>query len=103
MRPLRKDVHATEGEERHTMNAKEILLASSLLSVAADEFGNHGCNDWSFPADWAREDQIAFVREYHEWNGDPEEFRESHLHLPDYAVMAFLAHKLKKIAFDASR
>jgi hypothetical protein len=33
-------------------------------------------------------------KEYHEWNGDPEEFNPRFLALHDYAVMSFLAHKL---------
>jgi len=38
---------------------------------------------------------VQFVREFHDYNGDPEQFDESHLHLPDYAVMGFLAYKLR--------
>lgn len=76
------------------MNAKERLLAAGMLRLASDAFANHGCNDWSFPEDWTQEEKIQFVLEYHEWNGDPEEFNANYLHLPDCAVMDFLADKL---------
>lgn len=76
------------------MNAKERALAASLLRTASDDFANHGCNDWEWPADWTHEQKTEFVREYHEWNDDPEEFDADYLHLPDFAVMAFLAHKI---------
>lgn len=31
------------------MNKALLLLAADLLDEAADEFGNHGCNDMSLP------------------------------------------------------
>ena len=36
---------------------------------------------------------MEFVRAYHDWNGDPEEFDPNHLHLPNFAVVEFLASK----------
>jgi len=79
------------------MNAKEKALAAKMLEMASDEFGNHGCNDVdeSFWEGWTRDERIEFVKQYHEYNGDPEEFTPNHLHLPDFAIMGFLAHKLK--------
>jgi hypothetical protein len=74
---------------------KEMALAAALLDEASESYSNHGCNDWEFPADWTRAEKVAFVRAWHEWNGDPEEFDEKHLSLPDYAVMSFLADRLR--------
>lgn len=76
------------------MTNKELLLAAQLLNEASDHYANHSCNDWKFPIDWTHEERVKFVKEFHEFNGDPNEFDETFLRLPDYAVMAFLASKL---------
>ena len=78
------------------MNDKEKELAAHWLHEASDVFGNHGCNDvpndvWK---DWTLEERQTFVKEYHAWNGDPAEYDPKWLHLPDFAIMSFLAHKL---------
>ena len=77
------------------MNDKEKLIAASMLKELSSKLGNECCNDWSFPASWSEDEKITFVKEYHDWNGDPEEFLETHLHLPDFCVASFLAHKLR--------
>jgi len=79
------------------MNPKEKAIAAKLLQIARDEFADHGCNDLdsNFWDGWAHSEIVQFVREFHDYNGDPEQFDESHLHLPDYAVMGFMAHKLR--------
>lgn len=79
------------------MNIKERMLAVSLLEMASVAFASHGCNDWEFPNSWTKDEKIAFLKEYHEWNGDPEEFSERYLHIQDFSVMAFLAHKIEKM------
>ena len=81
----------------HRMNKKEINLLCHFLYLASDEFGNHGCNDVeeSVWKEWTLEERKEFVREYCIWNGDLEEYDESNLHLPDFAIMGFLKHKLK--------
>lgn len=76
------------------MTTKEKILAAQMLNEAADVYGDKSCNDWEWPKDWTHEERVIFCREYHAWNCDPESFSESHLHLPDYAVMKFLASKL---------
>lgn len=78
------------------MTPKEMHLAATLLQLAGEHYSNHGCNDWDFPADWTMDEQRAFVREYHEYNGDPQEYDPHFLHLSDSAVMGFLAHKLRR-------
>jgi len=79
------------------MNKKEKAIAAKLMQMARDEFGDHGCNDLDsdFWDGWTIDERKQFIREYHEYNGDPEEFDENYLHLPDYAVMGFMAHKLR--------
>lgn len=75
---------------------KELELTSALLKMAADKFGNHGCNDVeeSIYDGWTIEERKKLVKEYEEYNGTPEEFDENFLHLPDFALMGFMAHKL---------
>jgi hypothetical protein len=75
---------------------KEKAFAVHWLRIAADHYGDHVCNDMEFPRAWTRDDCEDFVRRYHDWNGDAEEFRATWLHLPDYAAMAFLAHLLEQ-------
>ena len=80
------------------MKDKEKLLAAKFLEEASDEFSNHGCNDVSksFFKGWSLEERQTFVKEYHEWNGDLEEYDSEELDLPDFGIMSFLAAKLKK-------
>ena len=77
------------------MNLKERELAAQMLDAASDEYSDHGCNDWNFPSDWTHEERLTFVKDYHDFNGNPGDFLPTHLHLPDFAVMSFLAHKLR--------
>ncbi len=78
------------------MNEKENKLAAKFLKLSSDEFGNHGCNDVddSVYEGWTLEERQQFVKEFHDWNGDPEEYDPEFLHLHDYAIMSFLAYKL---------
>lgn len=86
------------------MTKEEMKLAANLLKAASDVFGNHGCNDYDLaeviPS--VRE-RNRLVREMHEWNGDPEEYEalkagEPDYRIPDFALFAFLAHKLEQEA-----
>lgn len=72
-----------------------MVLAASLLDEVASEYANHGCNDWEYPSDWSQQEKEEFCAEYHEWNGDPEEYNPKFLNLPDFAVMRFLAYKIQ--------
>ena len=78
------------------MNIKERKLLAYFLELATDEFGNHGCNDVneSVWEDWTLEERRKFVKEFHDYNGDPEYYIEGFHHIPDYAIMGFFAHKL---------
>ena len=79
------------------MNDKEKQLAAEFLELAGSEFSNHGCNDVdeSFWKDWTLEERQQFVKEYYDYNGDPETYDPDFIHLPDWAIMKFLAHKLE--------
>lgn len=81
--------------EKDKMNQKENALAAQMLKMASESYSNHGCNDWDWPEDWGIKERQDFTKAYHEWNGNPEEFDPKFLSLPDFAVMAFLAAKLK--------
>ena len=76
----------------------ERKLIARLLSIADEEFGNHCCNDLNLEeVGLSEEESRDLVIAYHDWNGDPEEVAEVrnwHWDLPDFALMAFMAHKL---------
>lgn len=80
------------------MTDKEKRLTAKFLTLASEEFGSHGCNDVedSMWEGWSKEDRQQFVKEYHEWNGDPNKFNPNYLHIPDYAIMHFLSYKVLK-------
>jgi hypothetical protein len=79
------------------MNAKEKKLASCLLKEAANEFGNHGCNDVDEKLydGWTKEERQQFCKEFEEWNGSPDDYNPNFLYLPDFALMDFLAYKIE--------
>ncbi len=76
------------------LNPKEAALVVQFLNEYSDELGNNGCNDWKFPPEWSQSEKETFVKEYHDYNGDPQEFDLTNLNLPDFAVASFLAYKL---------
>lgn len=73
------------------MTQAQLLCMADLLDAAADKFGNHGCNDWDWPAGVPEADRMAIVRAFHDWNGDPQEFDPEWLSLPDFAAMRYFA------------
>ena len=79
------------------ISKKELALAAKMLELASDQFSNHGCNDVDENVydGWTLEERQQFVKEFHEWNGDPEEYEETFLHLGDSTIMSFLAAKLE--------
>ena len=88
----------TSGEE---MNPKWLKLAGDLLELAADEFSNHGCNDWEWPDSWSAIERREFAKSVWANCGTPEYYDPKHLHLPDMVVMSFLADQLKKMACES--
>ncbi len=75
---------------------KESQLVQDFLKEYADRLGRDGCNDWRFPSDWTVLEKEEFVKSYHVWNGDPDEYDPKRLALPNFAVVDFLAYKISK-------
>lgn len=82
-------------------------VASNLMSEAAREFGNHGCNDLDLSTlGLTRDEQIALVTFMHEKNGDPEEIPNAIKSLPmisDFCVMHACAKWLKDMSNRCGR
>ena len=74
----------------------ERMLMAIILEMASDVFGNHGCNDFDLNKYITPEQGKEFMRQYHEYNGDPEEWDpdEYNGQFYDFAVMGFMAHKI---------
>jgi hypothetical protein len=70
------------------MNYKEKLLAAHLLSLAADEFSNHGCNDFDLGKFMNQDEIEQFVAEWSEWNGDATE-QEDRKNLIDRTILRY--------------
>lgn len=71
------------------MKNHEKQLASVMLKDYSNALGNRCCNYFEFPRDLSEYQKIDFVKEFHIWNGDPEEFDPEYLFMPDYAVASF--------------
>lgn len=99
------------------MTNNEKRLASALLEMAADEFINHGCNDFHKLVEIIpdRDDRAALIREVDKWEQlrleDVEltEFRERCIAdesddlgciLTDYQLMCYLSAKLLPNPWD---
>lgn len=78
------------------MIKREKKLAAELLFDAGEKFANNMCNDVdeSYFDGWTLAQRRKFVKEFHEWNGDIEDYNENHLHIPDFALMKFISHRL---------
>ncbi len=82
------------------MTKNEISLTIHLLKMASDEFSNHGCNDYYLAKIIADpEERRALMKQYHEYNGDPEEWRaeSNYDYAPDWLLMIFMAKKLQDL------
>lgn len=95
------------------LTPSELKLAAHLLEMAADQYSNHGCNDFpEFASMMSLEYRNQFVKDFEEWN-DPELAEENYHDNPveqeregndyrmmDWMAMDFVAHKLKAAAGD---
>lgn len=79
------------------MNQKELALAAKFLSDYSDRLGNDTCNDWKFPDDWTDAERMTFIWEFHQANGDPQEFNPAHKHIDNSAVAFLLARKISAV------
>lgn len=87
------------------MNTKEKLLTSNMLRLASNKFSNFGCNDldediWT---GWCINERQDLVKEFCEYNGDVENYDPDFLHLSDWLLMEFLAHKLETETTNSSK
>ncbi len=76
------------------MNEKEMKLALDFLDKYEDVCSDEMCNDYWFPKNWTEQEQIQLCKEYHEYNGDPEEFEGAN-DLNNFMVVAIIAAKLR--------
>lgn len=76
------------------LNQHDYELVRGFLREYKDRLANDGCNDWEFPETWSKFSKEDFIKRYHAWNGDPEEYNPKRLRLPNFAVVSFLAHKM---------
>lgn len=92
------------------INKRWLALAGQLLSAAAEDFSNHGCNDWKWPADWTsdkrRELATAMVeanigRPRHAFTAsdvtEVESLCNGDYGPPDWWVMKFLGKQLQDV------
>jgi hypothetical protein len=77
------------------MTGVHAKAAAVLLDLAADEFSNHGCNDWSFPDDWTATERQTFYDGYYAYVDDPEIPKDPRF-MQDWLVMRYLVHLLKQ-------
>jgi hypothetical protein len=80
-----------------SLSKNENKLFRLLVEYANDFLGNQGCNILSqeMKDTLSQEEWIKLNKEFHEWNGDSEEFDPNNfIYLPDFAVLAFLSRKV---------
>lgn len=83
------------------MNKKDKALAAHMLKMAAEEFGNHGCNDFNLAElGWTVEERRDLMKRMREDNGDPENFdpKQDYKYFMDWWLMSFFAHQLENEA-----
>lgn len=76
------------------MNRKELQLVASFLEMLDDILGNRCCNDWDFPDDWTESEKTDFVKQFHEANGDPEEYTEGDTIIQDFCAVYLVRQKV---------
>jgi hypothetical protein len=90
--------------EYNAQQIRNLRLASSLLILASEKFSDHGSNDLNISRFLpTKEERIDFDREYHIWNGDPEEhdpeFAGNNRIVNDSIVMYFIASEILDLAY----
>ena len=74
---------------------KEKEIASAMLKHHSSALGYRCCNDFEWPSNWTDEEKTKFTKEFHDWNGDPEEYKQGDVLSSDFSVAAFIAFKLE--------
>lgn len=78
------------------MNDKEKKLAADLLMLAAEEFGNHGCNDIddSLFEGWTDEEKTKLCQDYEMVNSRGRDYQPGDTINSDFVAMYAMAYKL---------
>lgn len=83
------------------MSNKEIKLAAKMLDRLSYILSNRGCNDWKFPEDWSDEERASLIKDYHEFNGDYDDFEKPPTMIMDFCVASILSEKLSKLGDES--
>lgn len=78
------------------------VLIAELLELAADQFANHGCNEFDLTDSLPdRADQHKLAKTMFD-EDDPDEYdsETDYNVMHDYRLMAFFADKIRKLATD---
>lgn len=80
------------------MTNTEKIIAAKFLEEASNAFSYHGCNDVSseFYEGISKEEVEKLTTDYNHWNSTDRYDDCEPYHVPDFALMSFLAHKLKQ-------
>jgi hypothetical protein len=93
----RKMISDLESSAKNKLSTKEARLTIAVLRYCADILGRKICND--LPEHIAkiltREEWDDMNKRFHIYNGDPEEYRPGDPPLQDFALAAFIAHRIK--------
>lgn len=75
--------------ETNVSQEKMKRLAGELLSIAAERFSGHGCNDFARPKYFTEAEWLQVERDYQQWNSGG---RDSiHGNMGDWVLMAWLS------------
>lgn len=70
-------------------------LITDMLEDYSNIIGNRCCNDWGFPRSWPEYQKQEFCKLYHYYNGDPEEYSDDYLCIPDFAAVYTLKRMIE--------
>lgn len=75
------------------LNDKEAKFVSELLSMAADRFANHTCNDLPEEMEkvFTQEEWDSMNKKFHKWNGSQDEFEEGTVLRYDWLWMNYFS------------
>lgn len=95
---FKKVYEVSERELNNTDPNRDALdFIAVLLEDKAERLSVNCCNDFELDQMIPDIDErTKFVKEYHVWNGDPDEFDPKFLELPDFAIARFMADRLRK-------
>lgn len=78
------------------MTKTQLKIAAELLELAADQFGNHGCNDYEIKN---TKENLEFVKQMIAFSDDPDEKPEVYrgkILICDFQAMQYLSDLLEK-------